>query len=134
MIHTMAAGLPPGEAEGSSRDVEPETGTERVESVRACTCWGGGATGFNVRGERGMSDTKIWGPCGHEWINFGAWVIGDLDEGEERGVEAQLASCGTCWDQLEETITVSALLYKSLLLPASSSRVCRNSWPPRDRR
>jgi hypothetical protein len=40
-------------------------------------------------------------------------VAGGLDEGEEHAVEAQLAACGTCWSQLQETITVSALLYEA---------------------
>jgi hypothetical protein len=64
-------------------------------------------------GERDMSDTEIWGRCGHEWINFVAWVTAELDEREERAVEAQCAACDTYWDQLEETITVSALLYEA---------------------
>jgi hypothetical protein len=62
-------------------------------------------------GEQDMSDTEIWGPCGHQWINFWAWVTGDLDEGEECVAEAQFAGCDTCWHEVEETITVSALLY-----------------------
>jgi hypothetical protein len=44
-------------------------------------------------------------------MNFGPWVTSDLDEGKERAVEAQFAACATCWDQVEETVAVSAVLY-----------------------
>jgi hypothetical protein len=78
-----------------------------------------------------MSDTEIWGRCGHEWLDFAAWVTGDLDDREERAVEAQFAACDTCWDELDETITVSAVLYEAAggAAVAAESGLCRRATP-----
>jgi hypothetical protein len=92
-----------------------------------------GARGLDVSWGPRHDRHAIWA-CGNQWINVGAWVTDDLDEGEERDVEAQFAACITCWDELEQTISVSALPHEALVLPARSSRGCRNSWPPRERR
>jgi hypothetical protein len=40
-------------------------------------------------GGRGMSDTEIWGPCGHKWLDFACYAASALDDGNEvRAVEA----------------------------------------------
>ena len=58
-----------------------------------------------------MSDTEIGGPCGHSWLDFACYAVGALDdEIEARAVEEQAAACAICSDELEETITVSAVL------------------------
>ena len=80
-----------------------------------------------------MSVTEIWGPCGHNWLDFGAWVTGDLDEGEERDVEAQFAACDTCWNELQETITILALLCEAVAV-VRQQQVGRCWWPRRGHR
>jgi hypothetical protein len=63
-------------------------------------------------GERDMSVTKIWGPCGHNWLDFACYA-GALDDDEEiRAVEAQVGTCEICLDELMEAIKFSALLYE----------------------
>jgi anti-sigma factor RsiW len=58
-----------------------------------------------------MSETtEVRGACCHNWIDLGAWVTADLDESEERAVEAQFASCDTCFAELMDMITLIALL------------------------
>jgi hypothetical protein len=41
-----------------------------------------------------MSDTKIWGPCGHNRLDFACYAAGALNnEIEVRAVEAQVVAC-----------------------------------------
>ena len=62
-----------------------------------------------------MSDTEIWGPCGHEWINFACYAVGALDdEIEVRAVEMQAAACAACSDELGDDLEVAGLLYEAV--------------------
>ena len=56
---------------------------------------GGVRAGSMSAGEHDNERHGCLGPCGNEWINFGAWATGGLDEGEEHAVEAQFAACDT---------------------------------------
>ena len=52
-------------------------------------------------GERDMSDTEIWGPCGHNWLDFACYAAAALDDKDEaRAVEVQAVACATCSDEL----------------------------------
>jgi hypothetical protein len=81
-----------------------------------------------------MSETEIWGPCGHNWVDFACYAVGALDdEIEARAVEALADACGICWAELMDVIRVIALLDEGFAAKRQE-RACRNSWPPRERR
>jgi hypothetical protein len=73
-------------------------------------------------GERGVSDTKIWGPCGHSWLDFACYAVGALDdEIEVRAVEMQAAACAACSDELGDDLEVAGLLYEAVDVVAGST-------------
>ena len=47
-----------------------------------------------------MSDTEIWGPCGHNWLDFACYAAGALDDDEFRAVDALADACGICLAEL----------------------------------
>jgi hypothetical protein len=66
-------------------------------------------------GELGMSDTGIWGPCGHNWLDFACYAAGALDDKNEvRAVEVQAVSCATCSDELGAHLVVAGLIYEAV--------------------
>jgi hypothetical protein len=80
-----------------------------------------------------MSDT-IRGTCGHNWLDFGGYAMGALDnEDELRAVDAQVDACSIRLGELMDVIRVIALLDERFAAKRQQ-RVCRNSWPPRGRR
>jgi hypothetical protein len=128
MIYTMA-GAP---LRATSKDL-PSMSNLRVapnvlEGVRGCTCWDGVRVGSMPAGERGMSDTGIWGPCGHNWLDFACYAAGALDDGKEvRAVEVQAVVCAACSDELGDLVEVAGLIYEAVdVAPASV-------WRPRPR-
>jgi hypothetical protein len=75
-----------------------------------------------------MSNTEIWGPCGHNWLDFACYAGGALDdENEARAVEVQAVACATCSDELGDLVEVAGLIYEGVdVAPASV-------WRPRPR-
>jgi hypothetical protein len=65
-------------------------------------------------GERDMSDTEIWGPCGHKWLSFACDAAGALDDEMEAGaVEVQAAVCAACSEELGDHLEVAGLIYEA---------------------
>jgi hypothetical protein len=56
-----------------------------------------------------MSDT-IQGTCGHDWIDFGCFARGELDDDQFWAVDAQVDACDPCLAELREIVRVSLLL------------------------
>ena len=74
-------------------------------------------------GERDMSDTEIWGPCGHNWLDFACYAAGALDdENEARAVEVQAVACATCSDELGDLVEVAGLIYEAVDVAPASGR------------
>jgi len=81
-----------------------------------------------------MSDVEIWGPCGHNWLDFAGYAVGALDDDDGfRAVVALADACGICWTELMDVIRVIALLDEGFAAKREQ-RACQNSWPPRGRR
>jgi hypothetical protein len=66
-------------------------------------------------GERDMSDTGIWRPCGHSWLDCACYAVGGLDEEmEARAVEVQAVTCAACSDELGDHLEVAGLIYEAV--------------------
>ena len=77
-----------------------------------------------------MSDTEIWGPCGHNWLDFACYAAGVLDdEIEARAVEVQAVACAACSDELGDHLELAGLIYEAVVLFAGSSGSARPTPP-----
>jgi hypothetical protein len=73
-----------------------------------------------------MSDAEIWGPCGHNWLDFACYAAGVLDdEIEARTVEVQAVACAACSDELGDHLELAGLIYEAVVLFAGSRGVCQ---------
>jgi hypothetical protein len=62
-----------------------------------------------------MSNTEIWGSCGHNWLDFACYAAGALDdEIEARAIEVQAVACAACTDELGDHLEVAGLIHEAV--------------------
>jgi|SRR5918994_3969369 hypothetical protein len=122
MVSAMAAG-PIGDGQEHPGDVEPETGTKRVRGYQGLHLPGWVRPGSMSRGERDMSDTEIWGACGHDWLDIACYAVGAVDdENEARAVDVQAVACAACSDELGDDLEIAGLIYEAVGVATVSAR------------
>ena len=72
-------------------------------------------------GERDISDVEIWGPCGHNWLDFACYAVGVLDdEVAARAIDVQAVACAACSDELGDYPEVARLIYEAVDIATAS--------------
>jgi len=81
-----------------------------------------------------MSDTEIWGPCGHNSLDFAGYAAGALDDGNEvHAVEGQAVACATCSDELGDHLEIARLINGAVDIATASALLSGQALGPNHR-